>query len=128
MSDIKSVLLVEDDRHIALALRIRLSAAGYAVIIAPNVSNALQAVSDAVPDIAVIDINLPDGNGIELMHAIAQQCREGKMTTVIMTASRKPGLRELAMQKGAAAFLEKPFPSRMLLDAITNHKSYHCAS
>ena len=118
MNSVKKLLLVEDDLRIGIALKIRLSAAGYDVLIADGVNKALVTITDAVPDIAVLDVNLPDGDGIELMQTIVQKAPN--TSVVIMTASRLPGLREHAIDKGAVAFLEKPFPSSDLLNAIAD--------
>ena len=118
MSNMKRILLVEDDLRIGIALKIRLSAAGYDVVIADGVNKALDTIANALPDIAVLDVNLPDGDGIELMQTIVQKAPNTNV--VIMTASRLPGLREQAIDKGAVAFLEKPFVSTELLNAIAD--------
>ena len=121
MNNTTTILLVEDDRHIALALQIRLSAAGYTVNLAANVAEALAIVDDSVPDVAVLDINLPDGNGIELMQTFATLEHAKCISIIIMTASRTPGLREHALALGACAFLDKPFSSGALLEAVASH-------
>lgn len=128
MSSATHILLIEDDRPIALALRIRLSAAGHDVVIANSVAEALESLDNVVPDIAVIDFNLPDGNGIELMQAMRLRAQEAMIVCIIMTASRKPGLQEEALQKGAAAFLEKPFPSADLLNVISEYIDHRRAA
>lgn len=128
MNDTTTILLVEDDRHIALALQIRLSAAGYYVALAANVAEALTIIDTSVPDVAVLDFNLPDGNGIELMQTFASLENTRCISTIIMTASRKPGLREHALALGACAFLEKPFSSGALLEAVASHRNLDKAS
>lgn len=128
MNDVTTVLLVEDDRHIALALRIRLSAAGYSVVLGANVAQAIAHVEKQVPDVAILDINLPDGNGIDLMQYFAAMASTASITTIIMTASRKPGLREHALAMGASAFLDKPFSSTALLEAVATRGSSAKAS
>ncbi|MFK8081523.1 MAG: response regulator [Granulosicoccus sp.] len=118
MSETTNILLVEDDRHIALALQIRLCAAGHSVHLAANVAEAQSLLQEQVLDVAVIDVNLPDGNGIDLMRASMTQDTQSPIIPIIMSASRKPGLREQALEAGASAFLEKPFSSLALMDAI----------
>lgn len=118
MSEIKKILLVEDDRHIALALQIRLSAAGYSVRLAANVAEATALVSAQVPDVAVIDVNLPDGNGISLMQSFNSLRLAVPIVSIIMSASRRHGLVEEALAAGASTFLEKPFPSSVLMEAV----------
>ena len=77
MNDATTILLVEDDRHIALALQIRLKAAGYSVVLAANIAQAMAHVEKQVPDVAILDVNLPDGNGIDLMQRFAAMASTG---------------------------------------------------
>lgn len=118
MSENNTILLVEDDQMIALALRIRLVAQGYSVVLADSVARALEALDNMIPRAAVLDINLPDGNGIELMVQIHKTRPDVPLPTIIMTASTSPGLRDTAMQSGAFGFFEKPFPSNLLITKI----------
>lgn len=123
VTDNLSILLVEDDRHIALALQIRLRAAGHLVRLAASVAEALDTVDAEAPDVAVLDINLPDGDGIELMKNIVDRAHDRLVRSILMTASCQPGLREKALDEGACAFLEKPFRSMDLLEAVEQHGS-----
>jgi len=118
MSDTTNIMLVEDDHHIALALKIRMKAGGFCIGHAVNVSDALSIVAEELPDICVIDINLPDGNGIDLVHSLMHNNTDRQPVCIVMTASCKPGLKEKALQAGAVAFLEKPFASRELMSII----------
>ncbi len=120
MTNSTTILLVEDDRHIALAFQIRLRAGGFKVRLAATVAEAIEAAECAMPDVALLDINLPDGDGIELMQHLLSLEEGSNIRCIIMTASRKPGLREYALAMGARAFLEKPFSSGALIEIIEN--------
>ena len=123
----KNILLIEDDKYIALALKIRLQAEGYAVTVVYDCATALQSVNDNVPDVALIDCNLPDGNGIEVMQCFAAHNKTTTIAPIIMTASNKPGLRDEAMAAGAFSYFQKPFNSADLVAAIncaTDHVEY----
>ncbi|MFK7858821.1 MAG: response regulator [Granulosicoccus sp.] len=128
MSEPTKILLVEDDRNIALALQIRLRASGHDVHLAASVAGALAFVSEHVPIIAVIDINLPDGNGIELVRTFGTLGLPSPISSIVMTASHKPELREKALGAGARVFLEKPFPSSALIEAIASSEQMRQAS
>jgi len=128
MSESANILLVEDDRHIGLALQIRLRATGHIVRLAASVAEALAAIEELVPDVAVIDVNLPDGNGIALMRSFSSLKSTAPITSIIMSASRRPGLREEALGEGACVFLEKPFPSANLISAVSQHAHTGVAS
>ena len=114
----KNILLIEDDRYIALALKIRLQAEGYEVTVVYDCAAALQSVSENVPDVALIDCNLPDGNGIEVMQRFAAGSETSPIAPIIMTASNAPGLRDKAMSAGAFSYFQKPFNSADLVAAI----------
>lgn len=113
-----TLLLVEDDTKITLALGIRLKAAGYTVITSPDAFHAMGQARRYNPDVIVLDINLPGGDGF----VVAQRLRSMHMTAatpiIFITASKKPGLQDQAAAIGAVAFLEKPFSAVQLLDAI----------
>ncbi len=114
----KNILLIEDDKYIALALKIRLQAEGYEVTVVYDCATALQSANENVPDVALIDCNLPDGNGIEVMRCFATQSETSTIAPIIMTASNKPGLRDEAMAAGAFSYFQKPFNSTDLIAAI----------
>jgi len=113
------ILIVEDDRKIALALALRLRAAGQDVILAYDAISALDSVIKNQPDMVLLDICLPGGSGLVVAERI--QNLAPRFTPIIfLTASRQPGLREKAMALGAAGFLEKPFEADELIVAIQN--------
>lgn len=114
----KNILLIEDDKYIALALKIRLQAEGYEVTVVYDCAAALEAVGTNVPDIALIDCNLPDGNGIDVMQRFSEQSGTSSIASIIMTASNKPGLREKALAAGACCYFQKPFNSADLVAAM----------
>jgi len=129
MSAATTVLLVEDDRHIALALQIRLSAAGFCVVLGASVGQAITLVEKQVPDVAVLDINLPDGNGLDLMKRFASMKGTASIATIIMTASRKPGLREQALAMGACRCFKRCCVEFQLLlcKTVSRRFSHHRA-
>ncbi|MFK7890592.1 MAG: response regulator [Granulosicoccus sp.] len=123
MNDKLSLLLVEDDRSIAMALKIRLQAHGYKVAMAENIEQAFGHAEKACPQLAVVDINLPDGNGISLVAALQTLWPGKSVPTLIMTASKRAGLCEMAMANGAVGFMEKPFRSDQLINKLQSISS-----
>jgi DNA-binding response OmpR family regulator len=59
----KKILIVEDDQNIAKALAIRLKSAGYEVTVAPDAMTGVAAATKIQPDLALLDISVPAGNG-----------------------------------------------------------------
>lgn len=126
----KRIMLVEDDKYIALALKIRLKAEGFQVSVVDDKATALQEVETCPPDIALVDYNLPDGNGFEVLQHFADSPVTASVFTIIMTASKLPALREQAMSLGAVEFFEKPFKSADLIACIEKlqpDRSSRCA-
>ncbi len=115
----KSLLFVEDDKNISLAFSARLKASGYAV---QTASDAVSAVSQARaqrPDLVILDISLPAGDGFTVAERIRNLEGLHHVPLLFITASRNPGLRERAEALGAKAFLRKPFDALDLLQAVS---------
>jgi DNA-binding response OmpR family regulator len=113
------ILIVEDDRNIAMALALRLRTAGQDVLLAHDALTGLDSAIKNRPDLVLLDIGLPAGSGLVVAERI--QNLVSRYTPVIfLTASRQPGLREKAMNLGAAGFLEKPYNAEDLMAAIEN--------
>lgn len=112
----EKILVVEDDQSVAHALAARLKSAGFQVTIAPDAMTAVSAARQLQPDLALLDISLPAGNGF----TVAEKIRQLVVTAtpvIFLTASSQPGLREQAAKLGAA-FFEKPYDADELLAAI----------
>jgi len=115
----KRVLIIEDDEQIAKALDIRLRCK-YEVLRAPDAIHGLHEAVSKNPDLIIMDIMMPAGNGITLTERI-REVTERNIPTVFITASKLPGLRETAKKMGAFGYLEKPFPPEELL--VTVHEA-----
>jgi DNA-binding response OmpR family regulator len=113
----KKILIVEDDQSIAKALAIRLKNAGYEVTVAPDAMTGVATAVKIQPDLAILDISVPAGNGF----TVAEKIQELVVTAtpiIFLTASKQPGLRQAAEKLGAAGFFEKPYDADELLEAI----------
>lgn len=111
------ILIVEDDRAIAMALAVRLRAAGQETIFAYDALSGLDMAVRHRPDLVLLDIGLPAGSGLSVAERI--RALVPRLTPIIfLTASRQPGLRERALQLGAADFIEKPYEASRLIAAI----------
>jgi DNA-binding response OmpR family regulator len=113
----KKILIVEDDQNIAKALSIRLKNAGYEVSIAPDALTAVESAVKKAPDLVLLDISLPAGDGFTVAERI-QSLIPTATPLIFLTASQKPGLRDKAKELGATAFFHKPYQADDLLAAI----------
>jgi CheY-like chemotaxis protein len=113
----KSVLLVDDDNSLLLGTGIRLKSMGYTVFTAKDAVSAVSAVRKSEPDVVVLDISLPAGDGFLVAERLMRLVGSGATPIIFMSASENPTLRERAKKLGAA-FLSKPFDATQLADAI----------
>jgi CheY-like chemotaxis protein len=114
----KSVLLVDDDNIFLLTLGVRLKSMGYTVFTAKDAVNAISAVRKNNPDVVVLDVSLPAGDGFLVADRLRNLIVSAATPIIFVTASEKPELRERALKLGAVAFLRKPFAATTLADAI----------
>jgi DNA-binding response OmpR family regulator len=107
------LLIVEDEEGLAGALRIGLTREGYAVDIAPDLAEAEEKLAFTAYDVALIDINLPDGDGLALATGIRDgsvECLTGTdLRIVVLTARGKLTDRVRGLDTGADDYLVKPF-------------------
>lgn len=115
------LLLVEDDEILAEALGLNLRARGYVVRVAHTIAEARAAIAESAPTVAIVDVVLPDGNGIHLIRELMSQAM-GESTgvpVVLMTGIAKFDSEELRrLAPGGIQFLTKPFAPDALVNAL----------
>jgi CheY-like chemotaxis protein len=114
----KTVLLIDDDNIFLLTIGVRLKGMGYTVCTAKDAASAITVVRKTNPDVIVLDVSLPAGDGFLVAERLQNLIASSATPIIFVTASEKPGLRERAMKLGAVAFLAKPFEATTLADAI----------
>ena len=114
----KRILIVEDDKNITKALGVRFGANGYEVAVAHDAMVATTTARHYKPDLILLDISLPYGDGFMLAERFSSTHNTSGVPIIFITASKKDGLREKAMDLGASDFFEKPFDSSKLLNTV----------
>ena len=114
----KTVLLVDDDNTILLGTGVRLKGMGYIVYTAKDAVSAISAVRKCEPDVVVLDISLPAGDGFLVAERLQNLVGSAATPIIFMTANDSPALRERAKKLGAVGFLKKPFDATSLADTI----------
>lgn len=111
-----AVLIVEDDANLRLALEDNLRDEGYAVQVAATVKAAREALSAGAPDVVVLDLMLPDGDGYALCRELR---RDGLPSRVLMLTARtlEDDLVK-GFEAGADDYLAKPYRLRELLARV----------
>lgn len=110
----RSILIVEDEPDAVKALHDMLEAAGYQVHVAETAREAICKAHESPPDLMLVDIGLPDGNGVFLAHMMSAV---HAVPIVIMTGRPSFTLDEPLNDK-VRAVLFKPCSSRTLLHAV----------
>jgi two-component system phosphate regulon response regulator PhoB len=110
-----SILVIEDDPTLSRSICRNLTARGYAASAAMSVAEATAAIGRELPSLLVVDIDLPDGSGWEVLRSLRQD-GHADVRAIVMSALR-PNPR-LARELCVIGVLEKPFPIQSLLRLI----------
>ncbi len=113
-----SVLLVEDTRSLALVYESVLTRAGFEVECAGLVAEARTKHRNSEKRLVLLDLMLPDGDGLDLLAEMRATDPDGKV--IVITANGSINRAVEAMKGGAFDFLVKPFDERRLLSAVQN--------
>lgn len=113
-----SVLVVEDDKKISMALAVRLRSLGYEVDSAADAVYAMNAAIRCKPEVVLLDINLPGGDGFVVADRLRASPEMSSTPIIFITASKDPSIRMRAGQYSSSRFIEKPFQAGQLTDAI----------
>jgi DNA-binding response OmpR family regulator len=110
------ILLVEDDQALATALQRALQEQDYAVNAVHTGEAALHAVRTSAPDIVVLDLGLPDLDGMDVLRRIRQ--RDAELPVLLLTARTELDDRISGLDSGADDYLAKPFEMTELFARI----------
>ena len=109
----KKILLVEDDEDIAALLRLNLRDEGYQIVHEADGAQALVQLEKGGWDAAILDLMLPNVDGLEICRRIRQMTRY--LPVIIISARTSETHRVLGLEMGADDYLPKPFEPRELL-------------
>jgi PAS domain S-box-containing protein len=112
------VLVCEDDPDIAAVLVELLGSAGLEPVVAPSARAARQLLGEHPFDVALIDLNLPDSDGLELIASLRSNPAAQSLPMIVMTARHEPGNAALLQSLQLADWLAKPIDSVRLLSSI----------
>ncbi|HMO14161.1 MAG TPA: response regulator [Pirellulaceae bacterium] len=112
------VLIVEDDRSIAEALRYNLDQAGYEVLICHDGRDGVDQARLRLPDIVLLDIMLPGLDGIEVCRRLRANPETQKMLIIMLTAKSEESDQLVGFNVGADDYVVKPFSVKILMERI----------
>ena len=109
------ILCADDDKDLLALIAFTLSQAGYLVISAGDGTSAIRSFESEVPDLVILDINMPGASGFQVCEAI-----RGKSRVPVMMLTVRGEEEDLvkALELGADDYLTKPFSPRTLLARV----------
>jgi two-component system, OmpR family, KDP operon response regulator KdpE len=110
------ILIVEDERRVSEFIRDALTEIGYAVEVASGGADALDKVNHDAPDLVLLDLNLPDMPGFEVLDRLRAQ--SFSVPVVIVSGNTDPLMAEAARALGAVDYVTKPFALERLTQAV----------
>ncbi|MCM2357598.1 MAG: sigma-54 dependent transcriptional regulator [Geobacteraceae bacterium] len=122
MSQIQ-VLIIDDEVDVCTFFRRLLTRKGYAVTTAANEPEALRAVEEQSFNVAMVDLKLPDTDGLTLLQMI--KARQPACEVILMTGYSTIKTAVIAMQLGAYEYLEKPFDNIAEIEALVEKAASH---
>jgi len=112
----KKLLVVDDEQDIAQALKVRLKASGYHVVLASDSVQAFTMANSEKPDLIILDIMIPGGGGFVVAERLQQSQTTHRIPIIFLTGI--PGGEERAYKLGASGYVMKPYHPDELLEII----------
>jgi two-component system, OmpR family, response regulator MtrA len=112
------VLIADDDADILSLVRAVLERAGNEVISVGDGAQALASVIERKPDLAVLDISMPEIDGLEVLRRLRADSATRELPVVLLSARAQEADVKLGFDLGASAYVKKPFSPRELADRV----------
>lgn len=113
-----SILSVDDEPDVTALVRFHFSNAGYEVLTAASGREAIETIRCRHPDLVLVDLMLPDIDGLGLCEIIQQNSATAAIPIVILTAWATAEARQVGLKLGAIDYVTKPFSPRDLVDRV----------
>jgi DNA-binding response OmpR family regulator len=112
----EKILVVDDEQDVAKALKVRLKANGYHVVLASDSVQAFIMANKEKPDLILLDIMIPGGGGFVVAERLKQSQATHHIPIIFLTGI--PGGEERAYQLGASGYVMKPYHPDELMETI----------
>ena len=110
-----TIALVDDDRDILALIATTLESEGYQVVAYPDGPAALNGFKTVQPDLAILDIRMPQMDGVELLRRLRQK---SDVPVIFLTGRQEETDELLGLRIGADDFIRKPFSQRVLVERV----------
>jgi len=111
----KTILVVDDERHIVRLVEVNLARAGYEVVSAYDGVEALEKIEESIPDMIVLDVMMPRMDGFEVLKKLQAAPEYKDIPVIMLTAKAQDADIFKGWQSGVSSYLTKPFNPKELL-------------
>jgi len=118
MPQIPKVLIVDDDPNILMSLEFLMRKNGYEVFIARNGSEAMELLEQNTPDLALLDIMMPDVDGYEICKHVKTSDQLKSCKIVFISAKTKESDIQKGYDSGADLYITKPFSTKNVVSKV----------
>lgn len=115
------ILLVENDLANGELIRIYLGKLGYTVTWVKNAAEMWSALTQVNPMVILMDIRLPDGNGLQLVQQLREEAKYQKIPVIVQTAMAMKGDRETCLAAGVDDYISKPIDLSLLANLVAKY-------
>jgi CheY-like chemotaxis protein len=118
MSVRRLVLIADDDEDILALVRATIERSGHEVMAVTDGAAALSAMAERRPDLAVLDIAMPELDGLEVLRRLRADDETRDLPVILLTAQAQAADVERGFATGASAYVRKPFSPRDLATRV----------
>ncbi len=111
------ILLVEDDRSVDKVVEVLMGLAGHEVLIATDATAGEAAIREGGYDLAILDMNLPGGSGLELLGVLRRELKR-EVPVIMLSGQKQEDNIVRALERGANDYVTKPFSPRELVARV----------
>lgn len=117
----KRILVIEDNEDNLYLIMFILKENGHSVIVARNGSDGVEKAIKEKPDLILMDIQLPDIDGLEATRRIRASEADGDLPIIAITSYAMPGDRRKALAAGCTSYIEKPINTETIMAEIEKY-------
>lgn len=114
----EKILLVDDEPNILLSLEFLMKRAGYEVFTACDGEVALEKIAQLLPNLVLLDINIPKLNGYEVCKQVRATPEWDKVKIIMLTAKGRDVEKRKGLATGADDYISKPFSNQELVEQV----------
>ena len=113
---LKKVLVIDDSDFMRMMLKNMLSESGHTIVEADNGKNALRVLEKEKPDVCILDINMPEMNGLDTLGHIVANYENTRV--IMLSALCMESIVREAMEIGTSAFVAQPFQANSIIRRV----------